>query len=212
MNVIDVIRIRRSVRRYDSRPIPDEVMQRMKESLRLAPSACNNQPWKFVFVSNTDIKQKIVQAANGQNFIAEAPVIVIGVGFPDLAYKGMGGYGNSVDIDIAIALDHLTLAAVAEGLGTCWIGSFNEERVKEIIDAPRGSKLIHYSVLHRIVSKVKKLIGAPLASEVVAMTPLGYPADPNLIHPIEGNRRNPRTRSLHMKNITNLLLSAVLLG
>lgn len=191
MNVIDAIRIRRSVRQYDPRPIPDEVMQRMKDALRLAPSACNKQPWKFVIVSDPDMKKRIAQAANGQRFIAEAPVIVIGVGFPDLAYKGMGGHGNSVDIDLAIALDHLTLAAAAEGLGTCWIGSFSEEQVKKLIGAPRGSKLIHHSMLHRVIAKLKKLIGAPLASKIVAMTPLGYPANPNLIHPIDENKRKP---------------------
>lgn len=191
MNVIDVIRMRRSVRQYDSRPIPDEVMQRMKDALRLAPSACNNQPWKFVIVSNPDMKKRIAQAANGQGFIAEAPLIIIGVGLPDLSYKGMGGHGNSVDIDLAIALDHLTLAATAEGLGTCWIGAFNEKQVKKLIGAPRASKLIHHSMLHRIASKVKKLIGAPLTSKIVAMTPLGYPANPDLIHPIKESKRKP---------------------
>lgn len=191
MNVIDVIRRRRSVRQYDGRPIPSEVMQRMKDALRFAPSACNKQPWKFVVVSKSDIKEKIAQAANGQRFIAEAPLIVIGVGLQDRAYKGMGGHGNSVDIDVAIALDHLTLAAAAEGLGTCWIGAFNEKQVKKLIGAPRASKLIHYSILHRIASKMKKLIGVQEAAKIVAMSPLGYPADPNLIHPIEENKRKP---------------------
>ena len=70
----------------------------------------------------------------------------------------MGGHTCSVDIDVAIALDHLTLAAVAEGLGTCWIGAFDEARVRPVMGIPTGVK-------------------------VVAMTPLGYPASPNLIHP-----------------------------
>lgn len=164
MNVLDVIKNRRSVRQYDSRPIPLELMQRMKDALRLAPSASNCQPWKFVMVEDPALKQKITIAARNQKFIAEAPVLVIGVGFPNSAFKRMGGDVNSMDIDLAIAFDHLTLAAAAEGLGTCWIGAFDEEAVKQLINAPPQCR-------------------------VVALTPLGYPAKPDLIHPIEDNRR-----------------------
>ncbi len=166
MDVVEVIRQRRSVRKYDDRPITAEVMERMKEALRLAPSACNYQPWKFVLITEADLKKKIARAANGQQFIAGAPVIVVGVGIPAQAYKGMGGHGNSVDVDLAIALDHLTLAAAADGLGTCWIGAFNEQEMKEVI-------------------------GVPPEAKIVALTPLGYPAKPDLIHPIEEGDRKP---------------------
>ena len=166
MDVMDAIRTRRSVRDYASDPIPDEVMQRMKDALRLAPSACNFQPWNFVLVTDSALKEAVAQAARGQTFIAEAPVAVIGVAFPDRAYKAMGGHGNSADVDVAIALDHLTLAAAAEGLGTCWIGAFDEKRVKDLISAPPGAK-------------------------IVALTPLGCPATPDLLHPIIEGRRKP---------------------
>ncbi len=167
MDVMEAIRRRRSVRKYDPRPIPEDVMQRMKEALRYAPSACNYQPWKFVLVTEPDLKDQVAKAAKRRRFIAEAPVIVVGVGFPDRAYKSMGGYGNSVDVDLAIALDHLTLAAAAEGLGTCWIGAFDEDHMKEVIGVPPNAK-------------------------VVALTPLGYPAKPDLIHPVEpGDRKSP---------------------
>ena len=76
----------------------------------------------------------------------------------------MGGYDNSVDVDVAIALDQLTLAAVAEGLGTCWIGAFDE-------------------------AKVKSLLGIPKEVKVVAMTPLGYPSSADLNRPMEDGRR-----------------------
>jgi len=165
MNVMDAIRCRRSVRKYDSRPIPAQIMARMAEALRIAPSACNCQPWKFVVVTDPDRRKKLAEAAHRQRFIAEAPVIVVGIGFPDQAYKRMGGSGNSVDVDLAIALDHLSLAAAAEGLGTCWIGAFSEEAVKQ-------------------------LLGVPPAAKVVAMMPLGYPAAADLIHPIkDGDRK-----------------------
>jgi nitroreductase len=163
---MNVIRQRRSVRKYDSKPIPPDVMERLKDALRLAPSACNYQPWKFVFVTGPALRKSLAEACHGQAFIAEAPVVVVGVGLPGHAYKHMGGHGNSVDVDLAIALDHLTLAAVAEGVGSCWIGAFNEEQVRKIIGAPREVK-------------------------VVALTPLGYPIRPDAIRPVRPGDRKP---------------------
>lgn len=150
MNVMDAIRARRSVRKYRPDPIPSQLLERMKEALRLAPSACNYQPWTFILVQDAALKRGLAEACRNQSFIAEAPVVVVGVGHPDRAYKKMGGTGNSVEVDLAIALDHLTLAAAAEGLGTCWIGAFSEEQVKSLLGIPAGLR-------------------------VVALTPLGYP-------------------------------------
>ncbi len=164
MNVMEAIVNRRSVRKYSNKPIPTEVLARMRQALRYAPSACNNQPWHFILVADAKLRQDVAAAANGQEWIAEAPLIVVACGLPQQAYKRIGGYGNSVDIDLAIALDHLTLAAVAEGLGTCWIGAFGEERVKA-------------------------LLGVPAAVKVVTMTPLGYPGEAGLIRAVEDNRR-----------------------
>ena len=164
MDVMEAIRTRRSVRSYDSRPIPDEVMERLKDSLRLAPSACNYQPWKFILVTDPELKRALAKASMDQHFIAEAPLIVVGCGFPDRAYKHMGGYGNSTDVDLAIALDHLTLAAVAEGLGTCWIGAFHEEQMKKLLNIPAGVK-------------------------PVALTPVGYPKSPELNRPVREQDR-----------------------
>ncbi|MFB3893762.1 MAG: nitroreductase family protein [Phycisphaerae bacterium] len=164
MNVFDAIANRRSVREYSSKPIPSEVMGRMRQALRFAPSACNIQPWHFILVEDEALRKEVAAAANGQHWIAQAPVIVVACGDTEAAYKRMGGHGSSVDVDAAIALDHLTLAAVAEGLGTCWIGAFAEEKVKKLLDVP---------------AKLK----------VVAMTPLGYPASGNLIRRIDDGRR-----------------------
>ncbi len=160
MNVLDAIRTRCSVRSYAAKPIPTEVMERMRQALRLAPSACNIQPWHFILVANSTLRQEVAQAANGQKWMAEAPMILVGCGFPEQAYKNMGGYGNSVDVDVAIAIDHLTLAAVAEGLGTCWIGAFDEAKVKDLLKIPKQVK-------------------------VVAMTPLGYPSSVDLNRPVD---------------------------
>ena len=166
MNVHEAIKTRRSVRDYSSRPIPSDAMERLRDALRLAPSACNLQPWRFIFVTDAELRCALARAAKDQAFIAKAPLLVVACGHPDQAYKHMGGYGNSVDIDVAIALDHLTLAAVAEGLGTCWIGAFDERQVK-------------------------RLVGAPEQVKVVAMTPVGFPASAGLIRPVAASQRKP---------------------
>lgn len=159
MDVRTAIKTRRSVRNYAARPLPDDVLARLTAALRAAPSACNLQPWHFIFVHDEDLRRALAQASFKQSWMAEAPVIVVACGLPEQAYKHMGGHGNSADIDVAIAVDHLTLAAVAEGLGTCWIGAFDE-------------------------AQVKRLLGIPAGVKVVALTPLGYPASPGLNHPL----------------------------
>ena len=131
------------------------------------PLACYVQPWRFIFVMDAELRGKLGEAALDQLWMADAPVIVVACAYPDQAFKGMRGCGNSADIDVAIALDHLTLAAVADGLGTCWIGAFDEGRVKKLLQVP---------------AKVK----------VVAMTPLGYPASPGVHQRLsEGDGKPP---------------------
>ncbi len=164
MKVLEAIKTRRSVRSYDLKEIPPKVMERMREALRLAPSACNFQPWRFVVVTDHKLKKALAVAAKGQNFISEAPVIVVGCGIPKDCYQHMGGDGCSIDIDLAIAFDHLSLAAAEEGLGTCWIGAFSEEEVKNVLNIPAEMK-------------------------VVALMPLGYPASPDMLHPVDDARR-----------------------
>jgi nitroreductase len=164
MRVLEAIKQRRSVRKYSSKVIRPEVMERLKQALRYAPSACNFQPWHFVLVTDADLRRRLAQASHEQTWMGEAPLIVVACGYPDQAYARMGGYGNSVDVDVAIAVDHLTLAAVAEGLGTCWIGAFDE-------------------------GAVKAMLGIPPVVKVVTMTPVGYPASAELIQPITEERR-----------------------
>jgi len=167
MDVLEAIRTRRSVRVYSSRPVDPALLDRMRDALRFAPSACNYQPWRFIFVTDQELRGRVAQAANDQLWMAEAPVTVVGCGVPADAYKQMAGKGNSAEIDVAIALDHLTLAAVSEGLGTCWIGAFDEKKIKE-------------------------LLGIPADVRVIAMTPLGYPASPTLNTPLDNSHRKRR--------------------
>jgi nitroreductase len=166
MDVLEAIKTRRSVRSFSPRGVPEDVLGRMRQALRYAPSACNYQPWKYIFVGDPTLRRQLAEASERQMWMADAPLTVVGCGLPGAAYKKMGGYGNSADIDVAIALDHLTLAAVAEGLGTCWIGAFDERRVKDLLDVPQDVK-------------------------VVAMTPLGYPRSPDLNHPLREADRKP---------------------
>jgi nitroreductase len=167
MDVMDAIRRRRSVREYRQDPIPADVLERVTEALRLAPSACNYQPWRFVLVADPPLRTEVARACHDQMFVAEAPVLVVGCALPGLAYARMGEYWNSAEVDVAIALDELTLAAVAEGLGTCWIGSFDEKALKRLLRIPAEAK-------------------------IVALTPLGFPRQPSLIRPIKADERKPR--------------------
>lgn len=150
MELLEAMKARRSIRKYRPTPIPEGLLKEVLSAARMAPTGNNAQPWKFIIITDEDIKRKLVQACNGQKFIAEAPVVIAGCGFPDDAYGTIGGYMNCYVMDVTIAMDHLTLAAASAGLGTCWIGAFKEEKVKEILDIPPDVR-------------------------VVALTPLGYP-------------------------------------
>jgi len=150
MTVLDAIKKRSSIRKYKGDSIPEDLLLRVLEAVRLAPSAKNLQPWKFIIVKDKDLKKKLAEAASGQHFIAQAPLIVVGCGLPDDCYAKMGRYMKSWPVDVTIALEHLILEAQEEGLGTCWIGAFDEEKVKSILNIPGNVK-------------------------VLAMTPLGYP-------------------------------------
>lgn len=150
LELLEVMKTRRSVRRYKPTPISDEVLQKILSAARLAPSANNAQPWKFIIVRDEDMKLKLIQACNNKKWIAEAPVVLVACGFPDEADAYMGGYMNSYPVDVAIALEHLVLSATNEGLGSCWIGRFKEEKVKELLEIPPDVR-------------------------VVALLPLGYP-------------------------------------
>lgn len=150
MDFHDVVRTRRSVRSYRSDHIPEEVLSRVLEAVRIAPSGSNRQPWRFIVVKDEKVKQRLVPACNGQSWIADAPVIIVACG-QDIHYNRGGYMGEmSVLIDVSIAFTHLILAARAEGLGTCWIGAFNN-------------------------NEAKKILGVPEDYNVVAITPLGYP-------------------------------------
>ncbi len=151
MDVIDVLRARRSVRSYEARTVEEDRLMRVLDAARIAPSAKNMQEWKFVVVRDAGTRAALVPACADQAFVGDAPVVIACCAtVTDYAMRcGQVAY----PIDVAIAIDHMTLQAAAEGLGTCWIGAFYESQVKAILEIPE-------------------------AVRVVQMLALGYPAEP----------------------------------
>lgn len=139
MGIYEIIEKRRSVRAYRDEDISEEKLKRILEAGRLAPSAHNSQEYKFVVVKDAKKRKDLAQAASSQRFIAQAPVIIVAVSLnPEyLIESGVPTYA----LDLAIALDHMTLAAVEEGLGTCWIGSFSQEEIKKVLNIPAQYKV-----------------------------------------------------------------------
>lgn len=151
MTVDEAIRTRKSVRAFQDEPISPETLKDIMEQVRLAPSARNLQEWRFILVTDPVKRTLIGEAANGQRFVGEAPVAIVACAETDKRLMSCGH--PSYLMDVAIALDHLSLAAAAVGLGTCWIGAFDPARVREIL-------------------------GIPDEIEVIGLMPIGYPANP----------------------------------
>ena len=164
MDFYQVIETRRSVRSYKPDPIPEDVLKKVLNAARIAPSGSNRQPWKFIIIKDEERKKKMVELCEGQSFVAEAPVLIVACG-RNIHYNRGGWMGDySVIVDVAIAVDHLTLAARAEGLGTCWIGSFDNEGIKKFLNIPEDVN-------------------------VVALTPLGYPESPDAFKPVSNRKK-----------------------
>ncbi|MFQ6053761.1 MAG: nitroreductase family protein [Candidatus Bathyarchaeia archaeon] len=140
MRIPDVIRDRRSVRAFSGGDLSDDDVETLVEAACLAPSAGNRQPWEFVVVRKPENKGRLAEAAYGQSFVAEAPVVFVVCADPGRSASRYGRRGVELYClqDTAAAVENLLLTAVANGLGGCWVGAFDESRVKEIIGAPGG--------------------------------------------------------------------------
>jgi nitroreductase len=150
MEFYDLIRSRESIRNYDpEKKVPDDVLNRILEAGRLAPSASNRQPWTFVLVSS-DEKLKEVKACYERNWFQEAPHVLVVTGDKTQSWvRPKDGY-NSIETDLAIAMDHMILAAENEGVATCWVIAFDYE-------------------------KLARAVGLKENEVVYCITPLGYP-------------------------------------
>jgi nitroreductase len=135
MDVFEAIRIRRSIRKYRPEPIPNEKLETILEAARLAPSAANRQPWRFVVVEDGERRKALARAANDQTFIGDGGVIVVAISDPERSARWH-------EKDTTIALEHVVLAATALGYGTCWIGAFDEDAVKSLLKIPAKMKVV----------------------------------------------------------------------
>ena len=156
MEVLDAILTRRSVRNYKAEPVEEEKLSRVLEAARYAPSAQNRQPWRFIVVRDSEVKKRIRSCYKRDWFLnTEPPVIIVACAVPDEAWVKQGRdygeelFGDYWKVDVTLAMQNLIIAATAEGLGTCFIGGFNEHCLREVL-------------------------GIPANMRVVAMTPLGY--------------------------------------
>jgi nitroreductase len=140
MNIYETIEKRRSVRAFRDDPVPDDLLEKVLNAGRMAPSAQNAQDYKFIVIKDPEKRKDIAKACSEQRFIAEAPIIVAGIS-TNTDYVMSSGV-LAYPIDVAIAIDHMTLAAVEEGFGTCWIGSFSQEEIKGILGVPDEFKVV----------------------------------------------------------------------
>ncbi len=146
---------RASVRAYRPEPISDEILLQVLEAGRMAPSACNKQPWLFIVVDDPKILQQ-VQQAYPREWFNTAPQVIIVCGDHSASWKRPEDGKDHCDIDVTIAVDHLTLQAADLGLGTCWICNFDPQ-------------------------KILALLNLPPHLEPVALLPIGFPAAPSSI-------------------------------
>jgi len=145
MNVFTAIKKRRSIRDYQNKDVVTEDILRILAAAKEAPSASNRQEWRFVVVKNKKTKQLLYEAAKKQEFIKEAPVILVCCADTDEHVMTCGQV--CYPIDLAIAIDHITLAAVELGLGTCWVGAFYENQVRKILNIPDKIRVVELLAL-----------------------------------------------------------------
>lgn len=148
MTFLELAEKRTSIRSYENKGVEQEKLTRILEAARLAPSACNIQPFHIIVIERAETKEKLRGAYDNDWFVG-APVILAVCAEPAAAWKRGDGKDYSY-VDAAIAMDHITLAAADLGLGTCWIGAFTPDALRQALCLPDGI-------------------------EPVAMTPIGYP-------------------------------------
>lgn len=129
LTLIDAVLSRRSIRNYEKKEIPNEVLDQILEAGRLAPSAANKQPWHFVVVTDEEIKRELSKGLFSR-FIKDAPLTIVGCAHKDRIA------GRWSVISTTIALQNMVIAAWALGVGSCWIGAFGEDKVRKLLSIP----------------------------------------------------------------------------
>lgn len=150
MDFLELVKSRESIRSYDpGKPVPREILEKILEAGRLAPSAANRQPWKFYLVSQPEALARI-RECYPRTWFRNAPHVLIVAGKRSEAWERPSDHYNSLETDLTIAMDHMILAAESLGVATCWIAAFDPEKLK-------NSGILEKDEI------------------VFAITPLGYP-------------------------------------
>ncbi len=147
MEVLEAIKSVKSVSKYKPDPVPEQKVQAVANAARLALSADNLQPWKFIVVSDEDRKRKLEGMTTNSKKLPDAPLLVVACARLDEAVAMVGGYMNSYPVDVGMAIAQLTVAATSEGLGTSWVFSFNEEKVKALLGIPADARVVGLAAL-----------------------------------------------------------------
>ena len=150
MEFLELAKNRYSCRKYKDTPVEDKKLMQVLEAARVAPSAKNKQPWHYIIIQDSEILEK-VKSCYKREWINSAPMIIVACGDHKISWRRSDGKDHT-DIDMAISIDHLTLAATDAGLATCWVCKFDVMKCAEILELPEGI-------------------------EPVALIPIGYPAD-----------------------------------
>lgn len=154
MDILEAIKGRRSIRAFRSKDVPEEIVEKLVDAARYAPSAGNIQPWEFIVVRKPEIRRGLAEAALAQTFIEEASVVIVVCANENRSLMGYGTRGKTLYCiqDTAAAIQNILLTAYSLGLGTCWVGAFREDEAREVLKIPQGIR-------------------------PVAMVPIGYPAE-----------------------------------
>jgi len=154
MDILEAIKGRRSIRAFRSKDVPEEIVEKLVDAARYAPSAGNIQPWEFIVVRKPEIRRGLAEAALAQTFIEEASVVIVVCANENRSSMGYGTRGKTLYCiqDTAAAIQNILLTAYSLGLGTCWVGAFREDEAREVLKIPQGIR-------------------------PVAMVPIGYPAE-----------------------------------
>lgn len=140
MDVFEAMESRRSIRKYLTKDVEQDKIDKIIESARIAPSAANRQEWKFIVVKDQSTRDQLVEACNGQSFVAQAPVFIAACSTESERVMPCGQYAYTVDL--SIALSFMILEATELGLGTCWLGAFDEAKVKSVLNIPEDIRLV----------------------------------------------------------------------
>ena len=176
MELLDIIKLRKSIRSFQKKKIDRQLMLEILEAGRLAPSACNFQPWQFIVVDEPSVLRQI-REAYPRDWFAGAPQVIVICGKKGESWKRPVDRKDHCDIDVAIATDHITLMAASKGLGSCWVCNFNPAKVSEALQLPEDM-------------------------EPIVLLPIGYPVESPEIE--EKKRKNPDEVITYNNTINNL--------